>query len=96
MSLRDIILGKSPAQSVVRTEFARPDKVPADVQLKYVTSGDDGWTKFDVFVHSVPEGHIGRATAEGLRKGCSDHCEGWTCRPKRNSRTSPFSALKDL
>lgn len=48
-----------------------------------------------MFVHSVPEGWVGRATAEGLRKGWPDHCEGWTCLAKSDSWISPFLALKD-
>ena len=49
-----------------------------------------------MFVQSVPEGWVGRATAEGLREGWSDHHEGWTCLAKSDSWTSPFLALKDL
>ncbi|KAF3053115.1 hypothetical protein E8E11_009046 [Didymella keratinophila] len=67
------------------------DIILADIQLNYnATSGDDEWSKFDVFVCSVPEAWVGRATAEGLREGWSDYCEGWICLAKSDSWTSPF------
>lgn len=67
------------------------------MQLNYNARHDhDEWKEFDVFVHPVPEGYVGRAIAEGLREGWPDHHEGWTCIAKSDSWTSPFLALKDL